>query len=139
MGKGAISLHWYKLGQGKDFHKDFLPPPFPPEFLDSGICDTTFLPFRYHVVVYIMLCCNYFPVVLNHLAMAIYGARTTHHCHLPDNAYPNTSIPWDAQKGRPQSCLVYMNYTKDSGETESCAEGWDYDLGPRESNIISEV
>ncbi len=86
-----------------------------------------------------MLCCNYFPVVLNHLAMAIYGARTGHHCHLPDGVHPNTSIPWNSEKGAPESCLVYVNYTSESGETESCPGGWDYDLWPREKNIISEV
>ena len=90
------------------------------------------------MVVYIMLCCNYFPVVLNHLAMAIYGARTAHHCHLPDGLYQNTSIP-KSQDGKMDSCQVYVNYSKSTGKTESCPGGWDYELGPRESNIISEV
>ena len=102
-------------------------------------CSLRYILFRYHVVVYIMLCCNYFPVVLNHLAMAIYGARTGHHCRLPEGVYHNTSIPWKSQKGMLESCLVYVNYTEESGQTEACPDGWDYKLWSGESNIISEV
>ena len=37
-------------------------------------------PGRFQVLVYVLLCCNYFPVAVNHLVMAIYGAKTPHHC-----------------------------------------------------------
>ncbi len=86
-----------------------------------------------------MLCCNYFPVVLNHLAMALYGARTPHRCHLPAGVFPNTSVPWNADAGARDACRVYVNYSRENNDTEPCPDGWDYELRPREKNIVSEV
>ena len=37
-------------------------------------------PGRYQVMVYVLLCCNYFPVAVNHLVMTVYGAKTIHYC-----------------------------------------------------------
>ncbi len=82
---------------------------------------------------------------MNHLAMAIYGAKTRHECHLPEGVARNTSTPPADKKTRTKwgaeydMCRVYVNYSQESDQTESCPLGWDYQLGPQESNIISEV
>ena len=98
-------------------------------------------PGRFHIIIYILMCCNYFPVILNHLAMAIYGARSSYQCKLPEGNPTNESIPYAITNGKRvmDRCHVYENYTRETNRTISCPDGWSYELGPRESNIISEV
>ena len=82
---------------------------------------------------------------MNHLAMAIYGAKTLHECHIPEGVARNTSTPPADKKTHSKwgveydMCRVYVNYSRESRQTESCPLGWDYHLGPKENNIISEV
>ena len=95
-------------------------------------------PGRYAWIVFGLVCLNYLPVAFNHLAMAIYGARPPHSCHLPEYvAKNNNSIPSSAN-GKLDSCSVYTNYTYTTGTTEKCAE-WDFTLLGKESTIVNEV
>ena len=96
-------------------------------------------PGRYQVIIYIMLCCNYYPVVINHLAMAIYGARTAFMCALPTNSSSNNYSTSDSMKLTLDKC--YINYTDmlTNVTTKEECTSWDYELDDREVNIVSEV
>ncbi len=98
-------------------------------------------PGRFQIVIYLMLCCNYFPVVLNHLVMAIYGARTGYHCQLSAGYQFNTSVPYTVTEGKVtyDQCRVYTNWSIENNQTEVCPLGWHYDVLPRENSIITEV
>jgi hypothetical protein len=94
-------------------------------------------PGRFAWMVFALVCLNYLPVAFNHLAMAIYGARPPHSCHIPDYIIKNNnSVP--SNGGKFDSCSVYVNYTYTSGETTKCTS-WDYVLLGKESTIVNEV
>lgn len=99
-------------------------------------------PGRFHIAIYLMLCCNYFPVVLNHLVMAVYGARTSYLCSMPENIMNKTKVQYgqysEMEVGRCEVQVTGINGTNESA-TFSCPAGWNYDVGPAEKNIITEV
>lgn len=100
-------------------------------------------PGRFQIAVYLMLCCNYFPVVLNHLVMAMYGARTEYVCDVT-NEYINRThhLYGDDVSITAGRCDVTIKGINETGEnlTESCPAGWKYKLlSPSERNIITEV
>lgn len=92
-------------------------------------------PGRYHILIYILLCLTYFPIVVNHIIMAIYGSPPSHNCKLPEGVLANESIPVaKALKG----CKVFVNYTMYSNTTMDCPNGWEYQVQGREWNIATE-
>ena len=98
----------------------------------------------YHVGVYFMLCLNYFPVVSNHLAMAIYGATVPHYCALPKGSLRNESIPTKLDvngqsTSQLDSCSIYVNYSHLSNTTRPCPDGWHYESWPRQASIVMQV
>ena len=46
-------------------------------------------PGRYQVLIFLLLCLNYFPLVFNHVIMAFWALRPNHQCH--SKAYYNSS------------------------------------------------
>lgn len=119
-------------------------------------------PGRYHVIIYILLCLNYFPIVLNHLNMAIYGAKTPHRCLVPErvsengvsnysyNGVNNTRLiqlndteafgVWRDSVVKVDKCEVTLQTSRGSDRTESCPHGWVYTRNSEhEWNIIMEV
>ncbi|KAI0215704.1 Organic cation transporter protein [Lamellibrachia satsuma] len=98
-------------------------------------------PGRHHVITFLLLCTCYFPVVLNHLSMVIYGSAVPHHCAIPDGYNRSDAIPWTATDGRAlklDSCHVYENFNWINNKTVPCPNGWEYDPLPRERNIVME-
>ena len=96
-------------------------------------------PGRYTVVVFILLCFNYFPVGFNHLLMAVYGATPPHRCRIPDGHPVNMSIPF-LEDGTLDKCNVYKNYSARVEDVKMpCPEGWVYTLVDGDSTIVNEV
>ena len=122
-------------------------------------------PGRYHVMIYILLCLNYFPIVLKHLNMAIFGAKTPHRCLVPsgvlqsengvsnysyNGVYNSTGLAqrndtdayevWSDSVIKIDSCEVTLQTSEGSNVTESCHHGWAYTKNSeREWNIVMEV
>ena len=95
-------------------------------------------PGRHNIITYILLCSNYFPVVLNHLSVVIYGSAVPHRCVVPEAFNTSEAVPWTTT-GKLDSCRVYKNYSQSTNETLPCPKGWKYDPLPREKSIVMEV
>ena len=95
-------------------------------------------PGRHSIITFILLCSNYFPIVLNHLSVVIYGSPVPHHCVIPEGFNTSDAVPQTAA-GKLDSCHVYKNYSQSSNETLPCPNGWKYDPLPREKSIVMEV
>lgn len=92
-------------------------------------------PGRYHIIVYVLLCLNNVVVIFNHLAMAIYGAKTEYFCE----SEHELNMTQDVTRGPAnvkEACPEGSNLTTE----EYCPAGWtlQYRMEPRETNIISE-
>ena len=97
-------------------------------------------PGRYHVCVYFLLCLNYFPIAFNHLAMMVFKATPSYHCHSPETNYHNeTTVRTDY--GKLGQCFIYANSSDEKNSSSiRCQNGWDYKPAyPRENTIVMEV
>ncbi|CAH1795062.1 unnamed protein product [Owenia fusiformis] len=95
-------------------------------------------PGSYAKVIFFFVSLNYIPVAFNHLAMAVFGARTTFTCKVPEGFPANLTI---SPTGEP--CKIFANYSSSSNATESCSTGYDYirhrkymDWQLEETNIV---
>lgn len=95
-------------------------------------------PGRFQVLVCLLLYWNIIPIVVNHLAMAIFGADIPHHCKVPDNLWVNESLPVD-KDNKYQSCEAYKNFSSATNKTVPCPMGWEYLASGRENTIVSQV
>ncbi len=97
----------------------------------------------YHILLFVCLSSNNVVVLLNHLAMSVYGSPVPYHCRLPGNYSLNDSVPWVTDKAgnlKPDSCRVYQNFTSSTNLTEQCPDGWEYETdNDRHRTLVMEV
>ena len=92
-------------------------------------------PGKFQVLAFVLICCNHFIVMCNHMAMAFYAAKTKHHCkvdniQLVPKVTRNNEEQWEG-------CHVYAG--NNTTETVPCTNGWTYYMEEGEATIISEV
>lgn len=93
-------------------------------------------PGKCQMFLYVLLGLNYFPVVTNHLLMAVLGSKIPFHCDEDmSNGHSVTNITSQSQN----TCEVPKESTQNgtANETEPCTTGWVYDTS--EVTIVTEV
>ncbi len=56
------------------------------------------------------------------------GMEPEYHCTLPEGKQRNLSIPPNpVDPTKLHSCKVYVNYSAETNQTESCPQGWTYE------------
>lgn len=104
----------------------------------DGLLEDLGSPSRYQVLLFILLCCNVFPVSLNYMAMSFYGANTKYSCKLPNDWKWDRNVSIPKSDGKYESCLMYKNPDNTSLGTTPCLYGYEYHLEDYEWTISSE-
>lgn len=87
-----------------------------------------------YVVINLTLC---FPASWHMLAIVFVGLEPTIHCQLPHGmTADNSTIPWDEENQKLDSCSVFANFTHESGESVPCPNGMHY--GDEVFSIVNE-
>lgn len=96
----------------------------------------------YHVLVYVLLACNFFPIAFNHWVMILYGHEPPHNCKMPEGWawHRNDSIPIVFNNGQGQfhKCHMYKDPENRSLGNKRCVYGWQYHVTSPEWPIIAE-
>ncbi|XP_048252017.1 solute carrier family 22 member 6-B-like [Haliotis rufescens] len=98
-------------------------------------------PGRYQVIIFILLCLNYCPLVFNHVIMAFFGAKTAHSC---DPLHGSDVYVQGGQNvtvvGRTAGqCRTTLRLENNDNITLTCGAGdWTYMVEERETNIVTE-
>ncbi|XP_046357284.2 solute carrier family 22 member 6-A-like [Haliotis rufescens] len=96
---------------------------------------------RFQILVFILLCFNYCPLVFNHVIMAFFGARITHTCHAVGNisVYIHNSTNKTVIGQESGQCDTKLFLDDGVNLTFSCKPGqWTYDTDGRETTIGTE-
>lgn len=107
-------------------------------------------PGRYQLLIYLLLCLNYFPISFNHLVMAFYGAKTNMRCNAPDQfadmlydgvgnvGSTNGSVEVSVVAADICANIPTNNTSPDVTSSGTCPYGWSFDVADGETNIITE-
>ncbi|XP_046545766.1 solute carrier family 22 member 6-A-like [Haliotis rubra] len=96
---------------------------------------------RFQILVFILLCFNYCPLVFNHVIMAFFGARITHTCHAVGNIsfFFHNSINKTVIGQEYGECDTRLFLEDGVNLTLDCKPGqWTYDTDGRETTIGTE-
>ncbi|XP_041348194.1 organic cation transporter protein-like isoform X2 [Gigantopelta aegis] len=99
-------------------------------------------PGRFQIIIFILLCCNYMPLVFNHVVMAFFGSRISHVC----NAVKNETVYYETggknltvQRIENTKCESNLYLEKNTNLTVRCEGGdWSFKPMPGETTISME-
>ncbi|XP_067685225.1 organic cation transporter protein-like [Haliotis asinina] len=95
----------------------------------------------YQVIIFILLCLNYSPLVFNHVIMAFFGARTPHSCDplRGSNVYTHADQNFTVVGRTTGQCRTTIFLDNSDNITLTCGAGdWTYVTEDRETNIVTE-
>ena len=99
-------------------------------------------PGRFQIVIFILLCCNYMPLVFNHVIMAFFASRVPYVCSAAGNQnYLNISgQETKIEKIENTKCKSNLYLENSVNVTFRCTGGdWSFKPMPRETTITMEV
>lgn len=99
-------------------------------------------PGGFHLLVTVLLCCNFFPITFHHLSFIFFGDSIPHTCRLPEGWpwHKKFSIPrvTTGEQSKYDECHMFVDPNSANLGTKSCVYGWEFYPKAREWTIISE-